>query len=131
MKKLSAFLVKAKKATYASGNKATKLADGFEEFVFEDGEFRYRDRYHARDLQPFGGQEVVWQNGKAVWMMNYYGFMLGKKEDSEGVYGFLRRAMSLVSAGRPFRGPSEFVEGDFKYVDANEGDVMRSEEHTS
>src|SRR3989344_7846682 len=103
MEKLSAFLIKAKKATYASGNKATKLADGFEEFVFENGDYRYRDRYHARDPQPFGGQEVVWRDGKAVWIMNYYGFMLGKKEASEGVYGFLRKAMALVSEARPFR----------------------------
>ena len=119
------FIVKAKKCTYASGNKAVKLEDEFEEFVYEEGDYKYRDRYHARDPNPFGGEEVIWQNGKAVWMMNYYGFMLSNKVNSKKVYEFLRKAMSLVDKERPFRGPSSFKEGDFEYVDENGGDVSR------
>ena len=119
------FIVKAKRNTYASGNKATKLKDGFEEFIFEEGDFKYRDRYHARDPKPFGGEEVVWQNGKAIWIMNYYGYMLFDKINSEVVYEFLRKAMSLVDEQRPFRGPPNFKEGDFEYLDENEGDVSK------
>src|SRR3989338_8031538 len=119
------FIVKAKKQTYASGKPARKLEDGFEEFFYEEGDYKYRDRYHARDPKPFGGEEVIWQNGKAIWMMNYYGFMLSSKVDSKKVYEFLRKAMSLVEKRRPFRGPSTFKEGDFAYFDETEGDVSR------
>lgn len=115
------FIVRAKRNTYASGNKAAKLEDGFEEFIFEEGNFRYRDRYHAKDPRPFGGEEVVWQSGKAIWIMNYYGYILDQKIDSEIVYRFLRKAMGLVDKSRPFRGPSHFKEEDFEYIDESKG----------
>lgn len=125
MSELAKFLVKAKGHSYASGKKATKIEGGFNEFAFEDGDFMYKDKYHARDPNPFGGEEVVWHKGEAVWMMNFYGFMLDQEIDSKVVYEFLRKAMSLVREERPFRGPSEFVDGDFKYTDESEGDVAR------
>jgi len=119
------FIVKAKKQTYASGKPARKLGDCFEEFVYEEGDYRYRDRYHAKDPKPFGGEEIVWQNGKAIWIMNYYGHILSDKIDSNKVYGFLRKAMSLVDDQRPFRGPSHHKEGDFEYIHESKGDVSR------
>lgn len=117
------FIVKAKKQTYASGKPARKLGDCFEEFVYEEGDYRYRDRYHAKDPKPFGGEEIVWQNGKAIWIMNYYGHILSDKIDSNKVYGFLRKAMSLVDEQRPFRGPAHLKEGDFEYIDESEGNL--------
>ena len=125
MSELTKFLVNAKKHSYASGNKAIKHDDGFEEFEYEEGEWKYRDRYHAKGPRPFGGEEVVWHKGEAVWMMNYYAWGISEDMDSEAVYGFLRKAMSLVSEERPFRGPSEFIEKDFKYLDESEGNVAR------
>lgn len=119
--KLVDFIVKAKKQTYASGNSARKLEDGFEEFIFEEDGFKYRDRYHAKDPRPFSGEEIVWQDGKAIWVMNYYGYMFSDKIGSKKVYGFLRKAMSLVDEKRPFRGSSHLKEGDFEYIDGSEG----------
>ncbi|HLC31162.1 MAG TPA: hypothetical protein VJK51_00705 [Candidatus Nanoarchaeia archaeon] len=46
---LNTFLLKAKQDTYASGKKPTKLADGFKEFIYEETDYKYQDRYHARD----------------------------------------------------------------------------------
>ena len=117
------FILKAKKHTYASGNPARKLDDGFEEFLYEEEDYKYRDRYHARDPKPFGGQEVVWQNNNAIWIMNYYGFMLSDKINSKKVYEFLRKAMSLVDQKRPFRGPLNLKEGYFEYTDKSEGNL--------
>ena len=37
MSELTKFLVNAKKHSYASGNKAIKHDDGFEEFEYEEG----------------------------------------------------------------------------------------------
>ncbi len=120
---ISAFLVRAKKDTYASGKKPTVLEDGFEQFTYQEGTLSYRDRYRARDPRPFGGEEVVFQEGKPVWMMNYHGFMLSKEVESKKVYSFLRKAMSLVEEDRPFRGCSTLKEGDYEYKDISTGDL--------
>ena len=120
--KFKDFLVKAKKETYASGNSPKKLADGFEEFSFEEGKYKYQDRYYARDPNPFGGEEVVFKDEKPVWMMNYYGFILGKVSHSD-LYAFLRKAMSALSANKPFRGPSKLKEGSFEYTNIVKGNI--------
>ena len=52
-------------------------------------------------------------------------FILFNKVNSEKVYAFLRKAMSLVDKQRPFRGPSSFKDGDFEYLDESEGDAGR------
>jgi hypothetical protein len=125
---LNEFIVKAKKNTYASGKPPKKLEDGFEEFTFKEGKYNYRDRYHAIDPKPFGGQECVWENGKLddpIWIMNYYGYILSDKAEHKEVYGFLRKAMSLVNEKIPFRGPVSFKEGDFEYMNKVSGDVNR------
>ncbi len=120
---LSELLVKAKKTSYASGNKAKVLADGFEEFVYEEEGYKYRDRYYAKGPNPFGGEELVWYNGEVIWIMNFYGYLISNNIESEVVYAFLRKAMSLLTKERPFRGPSKFKEGKFEYRDENEGDI--------
>ncbi|MEK6824723.1 MAG: DUF5680 domain-containing protein, partial [Nanoarchaeota archaeon] len=79
----------------------------------------------AQDPKPFGGEEVVWENGTAIWIMHYYGFLLAEEVKSEDVYAFLRKAMDLVDEEKPFRGPTYFKEGDFEYKDQSEGDVTR------
>ena len=73
IEQLSKFLVKAKINTYASSGEGGEkiLFDESKEFEFEEKEFKYRDRYFGFD--PFIGQEIVWQNGKIIWGMNYYG----------------------------------------------------------
>ena len=120
---IASFLVKAKKNTYASGKKPTILDDGFEEFIYEENGYKYRDRYRAQDPKPFGGEEVVWHNGTAVWIMNYYAYGISEDMDSEKVYEFLRKAMSLVSENNPFRGPLNLKEGDFEYKNETKGEI--------
>jgi len=118
---LNEFLVKAKINTYASNgeNKERKLEDGSKELVYEDGEWKYRDRYFG--FNPFIGEEVVWKNDGVVWGMNYYGTIIGKETDAKSLYQFLQKAMRLVKSERPFRGPTEFCEGDWKYTDESLG----------
>lgn len=113
---LKEFIVMAKKQTYASGESAKKLVDEFEEFIYEKENYKYQDKYYAQDPNPFGGEEIVWQNNKPVWIMNYYGFMLSSEIESKKVYEFLRKAMGLVNEDFPFRGPLNFKEGSFEYV---------------
>ena len=118
---LSEFLIKAKTGTYASNGEANeqKLPDGSLELTYNAGEFSYRDRYFGFD--PFSGQEIVFQNGNAIWSMNYYGRTVDKKYPAEQIYAFLQKAMRQVKPERPFRGPSTFAEGDFMYNDESSG----------
>jgi hypothetical protein len=120
---LSEFLVRAKVSSYASGGERSerKLEDGGKEFVHEEGGFRYRDRYFGSD--PFAGEEVVWRDGKAVWVMNYRGQTTTPNPPAEKIYAFLRSAMRRVAPERPFRGPAVCAEGDFEYRDRSEGTV--------
>jgi hypothetical protein len=118
---LTEFLIKAKTNTYASEGEASqqRLVDGCLELTYSEGEFSYRDRYFGSD--PFIGQEIVFQDGKAIWSMNYYGRTVDKKHPAAEIYTFLQKAMRQVTPERPFRGPSTFAEGDFMYNDESSG----------
>ena len=120
---LSYFLVKAKTKTYASvGERSEKtLLDGCKELEYSDGNFLYRDRYYG--FNPFIGEEVVFDNGKFIWGMNYYGTLLDDSISAIQVYRFLQKAMRLVREDRPYRGPSKYEEGDFEYIDESEGNI--------
>jgi len=118
---LSQFLVNAKTSTCASDGEANeqKNPDGSLELTYSEGEFSYRDRYFG--LDPFVGQEIVFQDGKAIWSMNYYGHTVDKKYSTEQVYVFLQKAMRQVTLERPFRGPNTYEEGNFMYNDESSG----------
>ncbi|MBT4175186.1 hypothetical protein HOC80_05325 [archaeon] len=118
---LKEFLIKAKKATYASTGEGGEkvLEDGSKELIFKEATFKYRDRYFGFD--PFVGEEIVWKEDQLIWAMNYYGKIFGEQVPAKEIYTFLKKALNLVEEKRPFRGPSELEEGDFKYVDVNNG----------
>ena len=118
--KLTEFLIKAKKATYANEKaKERKLSDGTKELVYTKGKFLYRDRYFG--FNPFSGQEVVFRNNKAVWMMNYYGKSFKNRLFTRKMYSFLRKALMNINNKSIFRGPKNFQEVDYKYVNKFQG----------
>ncbi len=121
--KLSQFLVKAKVATYASQGEVNEkvLDDGAKELTFESSDLFYRDRYYGSG--PFMGEEIVWQGDKRVWGMNYFGRIHSDNVPKEEIYNFLKSAMRLVEESRPFRGPVNFKEEKFEYVDRSDGDI--------
>ena len=120
---LVTFLLKAKLRTYATGGEGNErtLSDGTREMSYSEGDFLYRDRYFG--FNPFIGEEVVWEKEKVIWAMNYYGAVTDETVSSGDVYHFLQKAMQRVTAEHPFRGPSEYREGDFIYQDQSEGSV--------
>lgn len=120
---LSKFLVKAKINTYANGGERETriLEDGSKELAYEENEFRYRDSYFG--FNPFIGEEIVWQNGKVIWAMSYYGRITSEIVSVKQVYQFLRKAMRQVKEDRPFRGPNNFKEDDFEYIDESKGTI--------
>jgi hypothetical protein len=122
---LNKFLVKAKVNTYASVGESKEiiLEDGAKELTYEDGEFKYRDRYYG--FSPFVGQEIVWKNNKIVWTMNYYAKLSSDTISPKEFYTFLQKALKQVQEDRPFRGPNNFKEDDLEYVDESTGNVNR------
>ena len=122
-KQLSKFLVKAKINTYASSGEGGEkiLPDGSKEFRFREGGFKYRDRYFG--FNPFIGEEIVWQNEKVVWGMNYYGEIVSEIISAKKIYQFLQEALKRVTEDKPFRGPDEFKKGDLKYVNETKGTI--------
>ncbi len=117
------FLLKAKLRTYATGGEGNErtLEDGTREMSYREGAFFYRDRYFGFD--PFIGEEAVWEKDKVIWAMNYYGGVTDKMASGKDIYPFLQKAMQRVTAERPFRGPSEYQEGDFLYQDMSDGNI--------
>lgn len=129
-KALLDFLIRAKKATYASqGDEASvpSLLEGSRQLEFRSDPYFYRDIYFG--MRFFVGQEVVYHREKPIWSMSYSG---GVEEESDldsakAVYAFLRKAMRQVSADCPFRGPRLFAEGDWVYRDSHQGSLQRFE----
>ena len=121
VKQLSKFLVKAKINTYASSGEGGEkiLPDGGKEFEFEEKEFKYRDRYFG--FNPFIGEEIVWQNEKMVWGMNYYGKITSETIPAKQIYQFLQETLKKITEDKPFRGPDNFKQGDFEYFNKAEG----------
>ncbi|MBI5794460.1 hypothetical protein HZA87_05295 [Candidatus Uhrbacteria bacterium] len=119
---LSAFLKKAMRATYAGNGAPVSDPDvqrpGFKEFVYGDGEWRYRDSYTG--FLTSAGQEVVWYNDIPVWTQSYAGGMLPdyrKSELAKRCFAFLKDA--LVHGDKTIRfqarGPRVFQHDEWRY----------------
>ena len=80
---LCTFLVRAKRATYASGDQAKEIeeADRSTSLVFEEGDWKYHDNYFGGE--PYGGREVVFFKGDPVYIMTYYGWVDKKIIDTK------------------------------------------------
>ncbi|MFA5165902.1 MAG: DUF5680 domain-containing protein [Candidatus Paceibacterota bacterium] len=122
-KELCAFLVKAKKATYAAGDIAKKIveADKSTSLYFDDGDWKYHDNYFGGE--PFGGREVVFYSGEPVYIMTYYGFIEESVIDVMPIYGFLQKSLSAILDDFPYRGPRTFAENNFEYKNDFDGEV--------
>jgi hypothetical protein len=119
------FLVEAKKASYASGDAslAVTSADGTKELTYQREKWLYRDRYYGSD--PFFGGELLFHDGKAVWGMNYMGWLVLKEANAGEVYRFLQAALRNVDESSPYRVPAEYQQGSWLYLDEHQGNQDR------
>lgn len=122
--KLREFILKASRATYASGDNSIKEKerDSSTTIRFEDNEYSFHDNYFGGE--PYGGREVVFLHGKAIWMMVYYGFV-DPSVDAKEVYPFLMAGLSHSTVEVPYRGPEVYEEGNFRYENKLIGDVAK------
>ena len=121
-KKLKEFILKASKATYASGDETLKekQADGSTTILFEEGYYKYHDNYFGGE--PYGGREVIFLKNKPIWMMVYYG-LVHPDIETKDIYPFLIESLSNSTIEMPYRGPKVFEKGDLKYENELRGEV--------
>jgi len=125
---LNKFLVKAKINTYATEGEGGEkvLDDGCRELIFEEDGFKYCDRYYGFD--PFVGEEIVLKDNKAIWGMNYYGNIKPgtiSGDDVRQFLDFLKESLRQVPEDIPFRGPQNYNNNDFEYVNNIKGDINK------
>ncbi len=128
IEKLSAFLKRAKKNTYASevAVKVTSQRPGSRDYEYIEGDLIYHDTYFGGT--QFIGEEIVYENGKPTWGMNYNGYVLDntvtEAEIDKSLRGALKQDYEDVI---PVRGPRKFSVDNYEYTNKVSGDLMRFE----
>ncbi len=119
LNQLKAFRREASDAGYESEQpkNEVKESDGSTTIWYESGDWRFHDNFFGGE--PYGGRTIISCKNKPVWIMVYYGWLDAVSNVNE-VYLFLRKALR-AERGDGFRGPKEFTEGKFKYVNNWQG----------
>ena len=120
---LDAFVVAAKRTTYVgNGRRAEPSRPGSHDLTFEEGKFSYRDSYFGGS--DFLGQEVVWCDGRPVWAMSYYGYIIDSELiDAERAGSTIKAALSALYEQERFLGGFEWSGPHGIYRDSSTGDV--------
>ena len=116
-KEVIAFLIRAKKATYAGkGSEANSSRPNSHDLQYIEGPLKYIDTYLGGN--KFAGEEALWKDDIPFWSMNYAGRVI-----SDGFSGdFLKEALLLVREDYPFRGPLQYANGNYSYSCGIKGD---------
>lgn len=104
------FLIRAKKATYAGKGAETEPSrTGSHDLIYREDDLMYYDTYLGGE--KFAGEEALWINDIPYWSMNYVGRVTGDNFSGD----FLKEALLNVPREIPFRGPLEYLNGDYRY----------------
>jgi hypothetical protein len=116
-KQIADFLIRAKKATYAGkGAEADPSRPNSHDLHYAEGSLKYIDSYLGGI--KFSGEEAMWDDDVPFWSMNYAGRVIADGFSGE----FLKEALSHVPRDYPFRGPANYVSGDYTYSCGINGD---------
>lgn len=115
---LSAFLLRAKRATYAGhAAESAPTRPAAHEFVYAEADLTYRDRYFGGTV--FHGEETVWAGDRAIWCMNYSGRTLSDVFSGD----FLKLALQNGTLENPYRGPAHFACNGYAYTCRAQGNL--------
>lgn len=122
---LKSFIVAAKAACYVGdGAIAKPCRKDSHDLSYSSGDWKYLDSYFGGT--DFMGQEVVWYKGKAVWAMNYYGYILNPDLINAQKAGeIIKKSLAVLYAKNRFLGGFEFTIDDYTYIDTNKGDELK------
>lgn len=121
---LRRFLVDSNKAGYAGGDekKWIKEPDGSTRIPFKKESWESQDHFYGGE--PYVGMTIVFHEKLPVWGMIYYGWVV-EEVDTGTVYEVLRAALMQMPEEHPYRGPQEYVQGEFVYRNKWEGELDR------
>jgi len=126
--RLSGFLVEAKRSTYAGldddATISAPILPGSKQLEYRSHDLSYRDIYFGMSF--FVGQETVQAGQQVIWSMSYAGGVspdVSDREEFLAIYAFLRKALLAIRDDHPFRGPAQFEDGSFRYLNVSQGDV--------
>lgn len=112
-----AFLIRAKRATYAGkGAETAPSRIGSHDLVYRENDLMYYDTYLGGE--KFAGEEALWISDVPYWSMNYLGRVTGSPFSGD----FLKEALLHVPEEMPYRGPEKYVNGVYTYTCSVEGD---------
>jgi len=127
---LAAFLIEAKRRTYAGLDDDATVVDallrGSKQLEYRADPYAYRDIYFGMGF--FVGQETVSKDEKVVWSMCYSGGAqpaIVDRTELLPIYAFLRKALLAAEIQMPYRGPPSFAIGEMTYVNKAEGALDR------
>lgn len=119
LESLKEFLSEARRNTYAAN--ATPIDNprllASTQLEFQKGNYYYRDIYFSGE-KKFIGQEIVYQDSKLVWGMNYIGSQIGKLETN-----FLKESLFKLAEKCRFGGVCEYEKRELKYQDQGQGSL--------
>ncbi len=109
-KNLIAFLLRAKRATYAGkGAESSSSRPNSHDLQYAEGDLLYIDTYLGGD--KFAGEEALWIARRPVWSMNDAGRVTGGAVSGD----FLKEALLRVPESAPFRGPEAYARDGYAY----------------
>ena len=119
LESLKDFLCEARRNTFAASSTAADnprlLAST--QLEFQKGVYFYRDIYFSGSKQ-FIGQEIVYQDSKPVWGMNYIGTQIGKLDTA-----FLKESLLRLSEKCRLGQNCKYEKREFKYQDQGQGNI--------
>lgn len=123
LKDLEKFIFEGKNIDYSSNDESSfkKEDDGSTTIICENNGFKSCDNFFGGE--PYGGREVIFYNGKAIWIMVYYGLISEKSHDKDEIYAVLKMALREGKTQKFFRGPEEFIDGNFTYRAKQVGNI--------
>ena len=119
---LHAFIVRAKAATYVgSGAHSTPSRPGSHDLRYSEGDWLYIDSYFGGT--DFIGEEAVFLDGKPLWAMNYYGYILRPDLITAAEAGaMIKASLSRMYTEGRFLGGFQHHQGSLTYTDTSAGD---------
>lgn len=115
---LAAFLLRAKRSTYAAhAPECAPCRPGSHDLSYTEETYTYLDSYFGGT--SFHGQEAVWAGACAVWCMNYSGRTLDDRFSGD----FLKLALQHGALDAPYRGPAFFQRDGYTYLCRSHGSL--------
>jgi hypothetical protein len=118
---LKSFLLRSNQPHATGTAQPLNEKDGSRTIVFTDGDWAMHDNFFGGE--PYGGRQVISYQGKAVWMMVYYGRVESSNFVPETLYGFLREALQHGTIDQPYRGPNAYTKDKLDYQNEVTGSI--------